>query len=140
MLLTKEQLILDSRQIRDILSQQINFEGTVYRTMSFTRKQNYEAGQQLRIGSCWSTTGEYVPDPGWGRYVYCFVCENARGHKIDYDKMSEEELEAIGSSKDCEHEQEVLIHSEQLFESVSVDSTYEDFEEMGFYEVLVRML
>lgn len=131
---------MEPRELREKLAQNINFEGALHRVMAFRFTQNYEEGQQLTLGQCWTNGGDYQPETDmFGKYKYLFICENGKGFKIDYDELTEDEMYILGC-EDCESENEVLVSKDQIFEIVSVNSTDEDFAEMGFYEIKVKMI
>jgi hypothetical protein len=129
----------EGRIVRNEMAKDINYEGEMLRTISYKSKQEFEVGQQLKLGQCWTDGGDYVEDSVFGKCIYLFTCKNGKGHKIDYDELTDEQREAL-CIYECESENEIVVDSETVFEIIKINSTDEDFEEMGFYDIEVKMI
>lgn len=123
---------------REELSNIINYEGPVFRTISTDRKLTFVEGQIIdNLGNCWSTQyGEFTVEND-REFEYFFRCNNnVKGHEVDYENV--ELCEGIGAI-DCERECEVLVSNNQKFKVVYV-SNDDDFKEMGYYEVELEVV
>ena len=122
-----------------IMSLPKNFTGCAERNMRFYTKQNYQEGQILKLGSSWTDGDNYnVKENMFGSYLYVFMCDNLCGHKIDYEKLTDEEKKILGTSAELSDENEVLVSSEQTFKITDM-STDDDYKEMKYYIVEVEM-
>lgn len=115
------------------ISQDINFEGRVCRSIKVDEKLNLEVGQIYKffhdVESWGDQYSEFIVE-NYNDIKYFFTCKNAKGHKVDYDNEAKcEVLDCEG----MENESEVLIHKDvQKFRIVSI---LEGFEDVGYCEV-----
>lgn len=129
---------MESKEFKNKLAENINYEGEMYREMAFAVEQDYKVGDIVKLGQSWTDGGNYSAWSEFGGVKYGFYCKSGRGHKVDYDALTDDEAYLLGC-EDCESENEILVSNEQEFRITSI-STEEDFEEMGFYSVDVEMI
>lgn len=85
----------------------INWKGTATRGIKTNEVPDYEIGQIINPGLCWTDGGEFRVETN-GDYSVIFVIENeVEGHKVAYE--NEQECEDLGC-EDCWGEKEILIN------------------------------
>lgn len=124
----------------------------ISRTIALDYKEEYKVGQviELERAECWTNGGEFFVETE-REYEYLFICTNdVDVHEVNYDLFSEAETEedeeyaesyyeVLGTDEDCSSEKEVLVPAGTKFEIIDVfdDNCY---EEMGYYEVIVKRI
>ena len=124
----------------------------ISRAIALDYKEEYKVGQviELERAECWTNGGEFYVETE-REYEYLFICTNdVDVHEVNYDLFSEAETEedeeyaeayyeALGTDEDCWNEKEVLVPAGTKFEIVDI-STDSDYEEMGYYQIIVKRI
>ena len=115
---------------RQEYAKQINWNGTATRIIRTNELPNYEIGEKINAGLCWTDGGEFKIESD-GEYNIIFkITESVDGHQVDYE--NEQECYDL-DCEDCELESEILIDRE--FEIVDI---WNYDEETGFMEVYLK--
>lgn len=110
----------------------INWNGTATREIQIDILPEYEVGQIINPGLCWTDGGEFTVE-NYNDYSVVFeIVEPVDGHAVDYE--NEEECQALGC-EGCESEMEILIDRD--FEVVDF---WEWDEEVEFAKVFLKPL
>lgn len=84
----------------------------------------------------WTAGGYFEMENAADVEVFIRIINECDCHEVDY--TNDEECFELGCDG-CENEKEYIIPAEQKLLIVSV-STYDDFEEQGYYEVSVKAI
>lgn len=96
----------DLKVTRKDYAKAINWKGIASREIQVDDLPEYEIGQILNPGLCWTDGGEFKAE---NKREYCVIfeiVEPVEGHAIDYD--DEDECYSLGC-EDCCREKEILI-------------------------------
>ena len=115
---------------REEYSKNINWNGTATREIQINDLPEYEVGEKINPGLCWTDGGEFTVETSGEFSVIFQIIENVDGHEVNYE--NEQECEDLGC-EDCSREKEILINKE--FEIVDFDA-YD--EEVKFAKVYLR--
>ena len=122
-----------------------NYKGYAVRYES--RFEELHVGDILAVGKHWSSEEADPECYTRGGTVYRFECDNAEGHKINYDMLDEdsdeydaeyaEECEALGINADCDDEKEVVV--DRTFRVIAVDEPERDEFSGGYFPTNVKV-
>lgn len=92
---------------REDYAKKVNWKGTATREIKVNEFPNYEIGQVINPGLCWTDGGEFRAETN-GKYSVIFVIESeVEGHQVDYENEQECEDLVCG---DCWEEKEIIIN------------------------------
>lgn len=121
------------------IAKDINFKGNVFRTIAVDRKLDIKVGDEYNFFNeveSWCTKyGQFFIENDNNIEYFFRINEEIEGHEVDY--FNDEECETLGC-EGCDNECEVLITNDKklIIKSISSDL---DFEEMGYYEVILEI-
>lgn len=110
-------------------AKQINWRGTATREMQLDYLPEFEIGEIINPGLCWTDGGEFRVENMKEYSVIFEIVEPVDGHAVDYD---DDECYDLGC-EDCGREKEILIDRE--FEVVDFWAWDEETE---FAKVMLR--
>ena len=122
---------------KEIIARDINYTAPNAARTIIVRNNEYTAGQVFTTqkAESWESgsSQSFKCENDWGKEL-TFICADLPCHKVDYD--NDEEVEILNAH---EHEAEVLVPAGTTFKVTSV-STDGDYEEMGYYEVVLEFI
>ena len=107
----------------------INWNGTASRMINVNEIEDYQVGQIINPGMCWTDGGEFKVETTGDFAIIFKLIEDTEGHQVDYD--NEEECDELGC-EDCFGEKEIIIDKE-----FKISEIYEYDEEVGYMEILL---
>lgn len=122
------------------IAKNINFKGNVFRTISVDRKLDIKIGNKYiffnEVESWCTKYGQFFIENENNIEYFFRINEEIEGHEVDY--FNNKECEILGC-EGCDNECEVLITNDKklIIKSISSDL---DFEEMGYYEVVLDVV
>ena len=124
--------------MKEYYAKQINGVKNIARQISLNYQLDLVEGQMYnncKKAESWSEPGAEFSIENEKKYVYVFTCDNVPCHAVDYN--NKKETYDLGAT-DCEKEREVLVSADTKMVITYVSSD-EDFEEMGYYSVELKL-
>lgn len=117
------------------IAQQINCVDNITRTLTLDNKDYFKIGDIYTSNKAESWSGSNCTESFHSEldneYEYVLKCKSVSCHKVDYE--NKEECKIL-DCEGCENEGEVLVPANTKMKIVSI-STYDDYNEMGYYEI-----
>jgi len=123
------------------LSNLINHKADLVRIITSSHKLDFYVGSvydNRGKAESWSdddSTMQFMPEND-GDYIYALMCDSVPCFKVDYDN---EEITKLLNAENCQSEGEVLV-SPKTKMKVTSNATDHDYEEMGYYQIILKLI